>query len=142
MSIEDMVREWAREQAPKPKPPTLLVEALRDQAQFYTHENPFKVGDVVTPRKGVLVTGSGDPNIVIAVRENPDPVFAAGEPGSSRYGLKFDIRVVRWEEGQFPTFWTESSFFEPWIEPAAKAEDAPAADPASTETRVSAIEAA
>lgn len=142
MSIEDMVREWAKEHAPKAKPPTFLVEALRDQAQFYTRENPFKVGDLVTPRKGTCYVGAGEVHLVIAVNEYAEYDFGNVDPVSNRYGRKLDIRVLSWVQGQWPAHWVESAGFEPWVEPAAKAEDAPAADPASLDARVTSVEAA
>lgn len=142
MGIEDMVREWAREQAPKPQPPALIIEALRDQAQFYTRENPFSVGDIVTPRLGATVKGAGTPHIVVAVNPTADYDFGGHGSGSTAYGRKHDIRVLCWTNGDWAPFWVEGSMFEPWVEPAAKGQDAPAADQTSVEARVSAVEAA
>lgn len=134
MSMEAMMREIARmsgNEAPEPRPPALIVEALRDQAQFYARENPFKVGDIVTPRKGTTYRGDGEAHIVIEVNELADYDFTVKDASSTAYGRKPDIRVLSWMKGHWPSHWVESACFEPWVEKAAEAETDSAASEAA-----------
>ena len=101
--------------------PALMEVALRDQAAFFARENPFAVGDIVTPRKGTSIMDPGEAHIVITVRDLDAHDFAFdGQPCSANYGKRLDLRVLRWSDGRFVPFWVESAEFEPWVDPQAQ----------------------
>lgn len=121
-SREDVLKAIAAMVGDSPKPPALIADALRDAAAFYARENPFKKGDLVTPRAGTDMTGVGDAHIVVAV--DKDPVFHfVGQPSTNQFGQALDLRVLHWWQGKFTTHWVESALFEPWVDPAEKAGD-------------------
>lgn len=99
--------------------PAILPEAaimrLKEAADRYIAGNPFKVGDIVTPRPGMNVAGAGKPHVVIAVRADPQPVWD-GEPGSNAHGMCFDIRVasISGRPDRVMAHWCESWSFQPF----------------------------
>ncbi|MGU3466414.1 hypothetical protein ACLBXO_16330 [Methylobacterium sp. C33D] len=117
--IRKLLTAMATEGDTAPAKPALMDVALRDEAAFYTRENPFAVGDLVTPRKASTTGGAGDAHIVIAVIEDADFHFQ-GKPGCNTYGQRLDLRVLKWVSGRYAAFWCESAEFEPWVDPQAQ----------------------
>ena len=103
-----------------PRAPALIDVALRDEAAFYARENPFAVGDLVTPRKGTTTRGAGEAHIVLDVLLGAEYLFD-GQPGSNAYGQRLDMRVLHWSGGRYVAHWIESAEFEPWT-PASETE--------------------
>ena len=121
--FEGLARSSERERAVKSSPRDVLCVTLREVAENYARPCPFKVGDLVTPRNNGAYKGSGDPHIVIAVRENPEPIFE-GLPGSPGFGFTPDIRVAGESHGDITLWWVESAEFEPYSGPDAGREAA------------------
>lgn len=82
------------------KPPTsplpeARIEELRAVKALYDAPNPFKVGDLITPRKNGGLRGHGIPHIVVEVLEGDEVVRRwDGNPAGGDYGRKADIRVL------------------------------------------------
>lgn len=110
--------------APK-SPPDVLCKTLREIAARYSAPCPFKVGDLVTPRKGYVSKEEGEPGIVIEVAEQPIRNFACVEGqtdiASMAYGAKIDVRVAYGRHGVIMAHWQESWTIEPYTGPGADA---------------------
>lgn len=99
--------------------PEVAIVRLQEVAKLYAeqlHAPRFAVGDIVTPRKDSTINGSGDPGIVIDVKENAQPDFSRSDSDTVRFGARFDIRVLSIRHGDAAAFWCESFEFEPWTE--------------------------
>jgi hypothetical protein len=73
----------------------------------------FKVGAVVTPTADASLKGAGEPHVVVAVKKT-EHNFSMGEPGSSAYGPRYDMRVVCFIPEGIAAYWVESAEFVPW----------------------------
>lgn len=94
--------------------PEAAIETLKEVAARYVADCPFKVGDIVTPRRGFSVRGAGRPNVVLEVIGAPIRNFVTFEPdhtGLNSFGRKIDMRVVE-ADGNIRAFWVESWAFE------------------------------
>lgn len=97
---------------------------LREEGEFYTRANPFVIGDLVTPRKNSSTSGAGETHLVIVVLDHLDlDITFTGEFGSSSFGKRLDMRVLRWGNGRYHAFWVESAEFERWTTPAREDND-------------------
>lgn len=78
----------------------------------YTEGCPFKVGDLVTPRKGFNLRGVDQPAIVLQVLEKPlqDLSNSAEQMNSCMYGCKIDMRVLRYSDSKTIVAWWEESW--------------------------------
>lgn len=99
--------------------PEAQIEELKDICSRYVAGCPFKVGDIVTPRRGYNIKGSGHPHIVIEVPAEPHrpfDVIAPSEAASHPYGARRDMRVVCMTDRglSYSAFWAESWTFEPY----------------------------
>jgi uncharacterized protein YodC (DUF2158 family) len=78
---------------------------------------PFKVGDLVTPRKGVNIINEGEPHIVLEIDLAAEAVW--GEPsqlGHPAWGARPNIRVMGLSnDGSYICWWVEAFEFEPWL---------------------------
>jgi len=76
---------------------TILPEAriarLREAAQRYHQPNPFKIGDLVTPRGDSKLRGAGQAQLVIEVRRNAELYFH-GDESLPSFGARYDMRVL------------------------------------------------
>jgi hypothetical protein len=99
------------------KKPGILPEAaimrLREVAKLYCEPHKFKVGDLVTPRSDGIKKGSGQPHLVIAVRENV-PLFVDGDIGDSTFGAAPEIRILRVMNGDVLPYWMERGDLVPY----------------------------
>lgn len=102
------------------------IATLRAAAARYALTDPFKPGDLVTPRADSPLANAGRPHIVLEAPEYPSREFVATDPkhvDSQRYGAKLDIRVASvcdCDHGEVRPYWEESWMFEPYVEQAAE----------------------
>jgi hypothetical protein len=91
---------------------------LRAAQERYAAPNPFRPGDVVTPRALTSMKGIGEPHVVLEVGE------PRGQPAqdstSSAFGARYDVRVVCFVGGHVCAFWLESWTLEPYVAPPAE----------------------
>jgi len=122
ISLADVLAGLADDEIKKQTRTGSLPEAqictLREVKDRYVAGNAFKVGDIITPRKGGAYNGRGVPHMVIEVAETPLRNIN-GSTGSSDFGSRLDIRVVRVDGEHIVPFWMESFQLEPWM-PQAK----------------------
>lgn len=117
MSLMEALARASREE--DDERPRILPEAaimrLKEAAGRYAAGNPFKVGDIITPRPDASVRGAGRPHVVIATRSDPQPVWT-NEPGSNGYGICCDIRVLCFarHSDDVVAHWCESREFQPF----------------------------
>lgn len=93
----------------------------------------FKVGDLVTPTKGLAVKGAGEPHLIVEIvdskpRSEPiDTAILAGSDtvhaGSNAFGARMDMRVLTLAggSGKIASWSVESWVFETWTPPATTA---------------------
>lgn len=121
-ALAEMMGLEAEAEAPPAPLPEAAVASLRETCDRYVRGNPFKVGDLVTARKGFNVKGGGDPHIVVELVGDamaPPPRFVGDESahGKSFYGARLDIRVAHISRGQMIMHWAESWQYEPYALP-------------------------
>lgn len=94
-----------------PTPPDVLAHTLLEIFARFRAGNPFKPGDLVTPRNGYGYKDPGPPNVVLAIFEpvKQPPV----SPGASVTWA--DMRIACEHDGDIVTFVVESFCFEPWL---------------------------
>lgn len=93
--------------------PEAQICTLREVKDRYIAGNPFKVGDIITPRKGGAYSGRGVPHMVIEVAETP--IRNTNCPSSEMdFGSRLDIRVIRMAGEHVVPFWMESFQLEQW----------------------------
>jgi hypothetical protein len=79
----------------------------------YLDGNPFRPGDMVTPRPGFAVKGEGHPHIVLDVLTNVEPRWTDVEDSSTRQGQMLDMRVACFVRNDvMTTFWVEAWQYE------------------------------
>jgi hypothetical protein len=109
---------------PSTKPPLreAVISTLKDLASAYGN-NPFKVGDLVTPRQGLNLRDAGCLHVVIYVDPDPRHHFTiGGAPAESThsigYGRYLDVRVLSFCHGggewAYVPFWMESWQLQPY----------------------------
>jgi hypothetical protein len=94
------------------KPQSLEAEIaeLEEVAAAHLAANPFKVGDLVTPRPNSSINSNGAPHIVLEVLETPIRTFTKGDGdhASSGYGQLLDVRVLHMaDDGNITAHWLE-----------------------------------
>lgn len=94
--------------------PEVQIATMREYCALYQEPCRFKVGDLVTPRKGTSVKGAGDPHIVIEVFDEPIRPVHAERAGTPKFYGKMDIRVMCMTSGCYASFCVESFEFEPY----------------------------
>ena len=113
-SIRELLRQMdgdCEDDAPAPLPEA-VIETLREHPANYTAPCPFKVGDLVTPRKGVNICDAGTPQIVVELMTDPKPVFLGGD---SDDGEVLTMRVMKFTgHGNYVCYWVEHWQYEPW----------------------------
>lgn len=85
------------------------IKKLRDVAPRFLHENPFKVGDIVTPVADGDEKNAGVPHMVISVQPGGfDP--RVGQTGSNLFGIIPDMRVIMLDVNSkcVTSYWTTS----------------------------------
>lgn len=100
--------------------PEAAIERLREYAQRYRTPCPFEPGDLVTPRKDAPIRGAGQPHIVLEVRRDADLCFA-GEPGTTGFGMRFEMRVAILCGDHIAAHWVEHHGFRAYVEPVGVA---------------------
>ena len=91
---------------------------------------PFGVGDFVTGRPGSNLTGAGEPWRVIEIDAYAKPYMSeAGSVTSCAFGIRHQVRVLRWSKGHYVAFWHEAGVLIPWEKPAANVFDFGGAKP-------------
>jgi hypothetical protein len=130
--LEDIMRR-IKEREKTPERPPILPEAavarLRELAANHAEQmrgSRFDVGDLVTPIAGCGLYGAGQPYLVIETHPAAAPCFVQGDIGTSNYGMRLDMRVLRLQSDKIGAFWVESFGFERW----SLAADASAKGPA------------
>jgi hypothetical protein len=108
------------------RPASADVAALRAAADRFNGPNPFKPGDLVTPRADSPLKGVGRPHIVLEIDPAPVsnrvPAFH-GDANQSDFGARRDIRVASvcdCDHGEIATHWAESWHFEVYVEVVAE----------------------
>lgn len=122
MGLEEMFAALAdadREDEETTRPlPEAQISTLREACAAYTAGNPYKVGDLVTPRKWGNSKGAGDPHIVVEIG-NGEACFSAQtghDSGSAHYGRKRDIRVICFGTSDtIVAYWMEAYQVEPYV---------------------------
>ncbi len=99
-------------------PDDVLAITLKEISARYAAGNPFKVGELITPRKGYGIKGEGRPHVVVEIAEKP---LVPGETnsGSPDFGARLDIRVIC-EQCHLHAYWNESWQFEHYTGPVAE----------------------
>jgi hypothetical protein len=98
-------------------PSDVLAHTLLENYRRYAAGNPFKPGDLITPRRGYGLLGAGTPQVVM-------DVFEVGvDYGSSENWC--DMRLMFEHEGQISSSIAESVLFERWTGEVADLGDAP-----------------
>lgn len=104
-------------------PPDVLCVTLKEIEQRYRLGCTFKPGDLVTPRRGYIYKGHGEPCVVVDVLAKPvvklDVENFSGI-GDACYGMRIDMRVLRQSKGDICGFWVESWCFEKYTGPIAE----------------------
>jgi hypothetical protein len=127
-ALANAINGAAEDDDDKDAAPALLPEAviadLRELCARYTAGCPFRVGDLVTPRRGYSLSGSGDPRIIVEVAPTPirnfDSAADCEEWASNTFGARLDIRVAHISpRGQMVMHWGESWMYEPYTGPAS-----------------------
>jgi hypothetical protein len=117
MDLAEFLRDMDSNSAVAPKPrilPEAEIERLRDLAARYAAPNPFKVGDLVTPRRGGVIKdrSCGHPCVVV---ETFDPIFSDhAEVGSAEYLMRHTMRIAQYfaHEDSCVTMVADHSSFE------------------------------
>lgn len=95
-----------------------LIERLRDAARHAAQENPFKPGDLVTPREDATLKGKGAPAVVVKTDNDAEPV--TGEPFTAQHKVKFDV-LTCWLIGDYiEYFWQPHHMLRHWTEEDAE----------------------
>lgn len=106
----------------RPKRTTILLEAqiltLRELAAAYAAGNIYKVGDLITPRRGVNLRHAGAPHMIVEILEPP---IRKGESQKHSHGAvdfwaRLDIRVVSFYGDYVVPHVMESWQVERWVE--------------------------
>ncbi|POR42533.1 hypothetical protein [Methylobacterium sp. V23] len=100
------------------------IATLRAASERFSGHNPFKAGDLVTPRADSPIKQAGRPHIVLEV--DPAPVANRvptlhGDANRSDFGARRDMRVASTcdcDHGEIATHWVESWMFEAFVEVA------------------------
>lgn len=105
---------------PEDEPPrtTILPEAALMEIQaaaphFLVGAQPrFAVGDLVIPKPNGLIKRDDElPRIVVAVRPDAEHDFST-DPRSPHFGMRYDIRVLGYNNDCLIAFWCESAYYE------------------------------
>ncbi len=101
MSLSALLEAMRDEESPRPKiHPEGQIARMRELAPRFTAPCPFKVGDLVTPRKDGIVKGCGDPCLIVQINNaGTEPDFRFGTVASPTYGAIPDIRILHVKEG-------------------------------------------
>ena len=118
MDILEMMAKAASRQNEEDKPtplPEAQVARLREMITAYSATTcPFKVGDLVTPRRDSPLKGTGVPHAVVATRD-ADYDWDCGESGDITFGMRFDMRVISVQQESIVPHWVESAGFERYV---------------------------
>jgi hypothetical protein len=116
MDLARMLAEHDRKQPDSPPtPPDVLAHTLLEIFARYAAGNPFKPGDLVTPRKNYNIRGAGQPHVVVEILDGA--ALAEREAGSIAH--RADMRLVCEERGEIAPFLGESWCFERYAGPVA-----------------------
>jgi hypothetical protein len=119
--LEGMADKLDREPPARPSDTQLVAQVMdiRDLADRYAKGNPFKVGEVVTPRANAPVHGHATPHVVVEALDTPHWVYGEDSPSSSGWGRRIDIRTAYFsaERGFIALTWGESHDYEPYTGP-------------------------
>ena len=92
-----------------------IITTLKEVAEVYQRPCPYKVGDIVTPRRGRGYVNPGWPSVVLEIADPPHRNFdEKGGPSSALYGRKLDMRIAQYQQsGEVVAYWIESVDYEP-----------------------------
>lgn len=113
----EMLKAHTNEEEKVPTPPDVLAHTLKEICARYSAGNPFKRGDLVTPRAGYGVKDEGRPHIVLDVFWPTREIPAEYHGGDARWP---DMRVVCESRGDIVTFLGESWTYEKYQGPIAQ----------------------
>lgn len=94
--------------------PEAHLERVKEAAERYARPNPYKVGDIVTPRKDSGMKGVGEPHVVVEVLTEPRRTFEGSGFGGSSFGANMDVRVMCLMDDLTLAFWGESWMLDKW----------------------------
>lgn len=101
------------------------VRRLQEFLTRYQAPNPFKVGDLVTPRTDANMKAAGEPHVVVDLRDVP--IFSASDDSSScQYGRHLNVRTARFTTTGIVCFWGEHFDYEPYTGDCSRPGDVPA----------------
>lgn len=95
-----------------------VLADLEELKTLYLADCPYKVGDVITPRKGSPQRGRGVPYVVVEVFDQPVRRAWGGDEiiGSPIEYSKLDLRVLSITGSGCRAPWmVESWMYEPWV---------------------------
>lgn len=115
LSLEDLLGEQ-REQPKKISHDGQIARIQEAAERFKSNAVPFKVGDLVTPRKDGLIREDfvGDPRLVIDVRPDADYDFSVGEPGGPDFGCRYNVRTLSLQFDHVIAHWCDAAYLEPY----------------------------
>lgn len=119
--LEDMMKRHNGSEASRPSPlPEAIIMELRARLEVVNSPNPFKVGDLVTPRANGYLTDAGQPCIVVAVDNDAKPVFSAERFGAASNGAICNLRVSRCDDDEdIVEYWHNHAEYVPYTGPGA-----------------------
>lgn len=95
--------------------PTILVHTLNEILAAYRAPCPFQVGDLVMPRRGMPLSGEGEPHIVAEVFETPLRPTQASQVNGLNYNARIDMRVLHEHAEHIMAHCVESWMFERYV---------------------------
>jgi hypothetical protein len=120
INIDELTRRGQyQESTPRPLHDAQIMNC-REYLKIYLEPNPYKVGDLVTPRKGYGLYNEGEPHIVIEVFPRPITMWGRYDPrlvGFPELGQSIDIRVAALgNDNMTMVSWVNASFrYEPYL---------------------------
>lgn len=121
VDLDALLRQQNAEPVALPLPEAQIA-TLKEACERYAAPCPFKVGDIVTPRKGYSTRGVGVPHVVLEVLAEPLQLMKADPRVMSMncFGRRIDMRVLCHGEtdGELAAYWVESWEYEPYVEGA------------------------
>lgn len=95
--------------------PEAQIETLLEIHKAYRNGRKLKPGDVVTPVRYCGTKGTGNPMVVVEVRDSPEPSWGQEGIGSAKFGAVPDVRIAMFcDNEEVRLFWGESWEYIPY----------------------------
>ena len=93
------------------------MQMMTDKLPKECPQFPFRLGDVVTPRPGIILRCEGKPHLVVEIRPiaPPEPHFEGWR--TAAFGARLNLRVMTWKAGAYCMFWNEAWMHVPYVGP-------------------------